>query len=411
MPDVGMASTRFVGIEQPSWETKMENSSNILRAAGVALKRSSFARRHFMASSSAALSVFSLAASAQSVTNNGVIAGAIRWDAWYSRADFSAYAQNDLGPEAFHYRAPLHCKVATSAVDCVGNQDEMDAEITVAAGNGIKFWAFVWYGSESSLRVAWNLYENSHLRDRINWCGIVATDALEARPFDKGNWRLIMQQWADRMAAPNYQKISVDGVKNRPLLYILWHKNDVADFFAGDVRNVAVALSFLRERVVAAGLGPPYVVVLGGVDGAQVVSTAGAQAISNYISGFRREPAGLYKDLDQQTRSYWAKLASTGAPVVPIAMVGWDTRPRHETAGPWYRAPTHPDQYYALATPDELAEHIRAAVRYIQDNPRACPSKVLLIYSWDECDEGGCLMPTHGDPTGSHLSAIARIIR
>jgi hypothetical protein len=35
---------------------------------------------------------------------------------------------------------------------------------------------------------------------------------------------------------------------------------------------------------------------------------------------------------------------------------------------------------------------------------------VLLIYSWDECDEGGCLMPTHGDPTGRHLSAIASII-
>ena len=390
----------------------MENSSNILRAAGVALKRSSFARRHFMASSSAALSVFSLAASAQSVTNNGVIAGAIRWDAWYSRADFSAYAQNDLGPEAFHYRAPLHCKVATSAVDCVGNQDEMDAEITGCLGQWHKVLGFrlVWVGVEPARLPGISM---KIVIFGIELIGAVsfATDALEARPFDKGNWRLIMQQWADRMAAPNYQKISVDGVKNRPLLYILWHKNDVADFFAGDVRNVAVALSFLRERVVAAGLGPPYVVVLGGVDGAQVVSTAGAQAISNYISGFRREPAGLYKDLDQQTRSYWAKLASTGAPVVPIAMVGWDTRPRHETAGPWYRAPTHPDQYYALATPDELAEHIRAAVRYIQDNPRACPSKVLLIYSWDECDEGGCLMPTHGDPTGSHLSAIARIIR
>jgi hypothetical protein len=360
----------------------------------------------FIASCSSALSAYVLGeASGRSLAaaSTGVIAGAIRWDAWYRRMDFSAHAQNNLGPERFHYRAPLHCKINAESIDCAGSQDEMDAEITVAAAAGIKFWAFVWYPSDSSLRAAWNLYQNSRLRDRVNWCGIAATDGLRSKDA--------VQQWADHMRAPNYQKIVVDGVGNRPLFYILWHQADIQNFFGGDLRNVAKTLSLLRERVVAAGLGPPYVVILNGVDGARVASEVAADAISNYISGFRKEPAATYSRLDEQTRSYWTKLLSTGAPIVPIAMVGWDTRPRHETPGPWYSAAAHPDNYYALATPPELAEHIRAAVQFIQENPRACPSKVLLIYSWDECDEGGCLMPTHGDPTGSHLSAIAPIIK
>src|SRR6202012_5417315 len=142
---------------------------------------------------------------------------------------------------------------------------------------------------------------------------------------------------------------------------------------------------------------------------AQVGPVVGADAISSYISGFRREPAASYNRLDEQTRAYWTSLASTGAAMVPITMVGWDTRPRHETPGPWYRAATNPDHYYVMATPAELAEHVRAAVRFIRANPRACPSKILLIYSWDECDEGGCLMPTYGDPTGSRLQAIAPV--
>ena len=287
----------------------------------------------------------------------------------------------------------------------------MDAEIAVAAVSGIKFWAFVWYPSDSSLRIAWDLYQSSRIRHRINWCGVLSTNSLGSMPFDNGNRREILKLWVDYMTAASYQKINVNGIENRPLLYLLWRRNDIQRFFGGDLKNVAIALNFLREGVIAAGLGSPYVVILDGVEGAQVAPEIGAQAISNYISGFKREPLGPYKHLDEQTRSYWVKLASTGSAIVPIAMVGWDTRPRHETAGPWYSAATNPDQYYALATPPELAEHIRAAVRFVHDNPRACPSKVLLIYSWDECDEGGCLMPTHGDPTGRHLSAIASIIR
>jgi hypothetical protein len=53
---------------------------------------------------------------------------------------------------------------------------------------------------------------------------------------------------------------------------------------------------------------------------------------------------------------------------------------------------------------------MRAAVDFILDHPKSCPANALLIYSWNECDEGGGLIPTRGDPKGSYLDAIAPII-
>ena len=47
--------------------------------------------------------------------------------------------------------------------------------------------------------------------------------------------------------------------------------------------------------------------------------------------------------------------------------------------------------------------------RLHQCPPATCPSKVFLIYSWDECDEGGGLIPTLGDPAGMVVSHKAHI--
>ena len=142
-------------------------------------------------------------------------------------------------------------------------------------------------------------------------------------------------------------------------------------------------------------------------------SKVGADAISSYISEFRRPVIGRYVDLDQQTQAYWRKMATSGSAIIPIAMVGWDTRPRQERPGPWSHGAEpnpNPTTYYALATPDEFAAELREAVSFIQSNPLVCASKSLLIYSWDECDEGGGIIPTLGDPNGSYLSAIARVL-
>jgi hypothetical protein len=202
------------------------------------------------------------------------------------------------------------------------------------------------------------------------------------------------------------------GEENRPLLYIIWEPSQLKYYFANNLANVRKCIDYMRALLADIGLGAPYVVLFIATADAPTVRAIGADAISSYISGFKHEVKGPYVDLDIQTRDYWKKMADTGVPIIPIAMVGWDTRARQERPVPWiHKAPNpEPTEYYALATPAELTTHLQAAVDFVHSHPSACPSKVLLIYSWDECDEGGGLIPTLGDPNGSYLSAIAPII-
>jgi hypothetical protein len=287
----------------------------------------------------------------------------------------------------------------------------MDAEIHAAAGAGLKYWAFGWYPPESSFRTAWNLYRQSRYRNLINYCGLVGLNRLGSLPFSNGHWRANVREWAHYMLEQNYQKLTVVG-EQRPLLYILWNESDLQRYFDDDVANVRMTVDYLRQSLFDLGMGAAYVVVLDGTAGAPIMREIGADAISNYISSFRRETRGPYVDLDRQTRDFWTTLAETGAPVVPIAMIGWDTRARQERPVPWDHGTPNssPTQYYELPTPTEFSAHFRAAVDFIKTHPEACPSKALLIYSWDECDEGGGLIPTLGDPKGSCLSAIGAVI-
>ena len=121
-----------------------------------------------------------------------------------------------------------------------------------------------------------------------------------------------------------------------------------------------------------------------------------------------------YAALDRQVRGYWDAMRATGEPMVPIAQVGWDVRPRIRQPMPWEKpAPLKPGTtatYYSIASPDAFAAEVAAATAFVAAHPVACPSRVVLAYSWDECDEGGCIMPTLGDPAGRYLSTLGRIL-
>src|ERR1017187_1336267 len=153
------------------------------------LRRPSNSRREFLKSSVAGIATASLGCGVSSrsfcsTRTSNIIAGAIRWDAWYTEADASLAAQHSLSSPKYYKRAPFFCRVnADAQVGCIGNAREMDAEIHAAARGGLKYWAFVWYGQDSSLRTAWNLYSQSSHRHLIKWCGIVGLSDLGSVPF------------------------------------------------------------------------------------------------------------------------------------------------------------------------------------------------------------------------------------
>ena len=45
---------------------------------------------------------------------------------------------------------------------------------------------------------------------------------------------------------------------------------------------------------------------------------------------------------------------------------------------------------------------IREAVAYVEKHRKVCPSNLVLIYSWDECDEGGGALVSKHYLAGAH---------
>jgi len=64
-------------------------------------------------------------------------------------------------------------------------------------------------------------------------------------------------------------------------------------------------------------------------------------------------------------------------------------------------------------TPEELAVHIGRGVSWFKKHPGKNGTKLVLVYAWNELDEGGWLVPAlpppHGEGT-ARLDALRRVL-
>jgi len=95
-------------------------------------------------------------------------------------------------------------------------------------------------------------------------------------------------------------------------------------------------------------------------------------------------------------------------------MGGWDRRPRIETPVPWERDGADPgdgsERYYESPSPVELAAHLQDAISWVSKHPKAAAVNTVLIYAWNEYDEGGWIAPTllEGD---ARVRAMGNMLR
>ena len=166
-----------------------------------------------------------------------------------------------------------------------------------------------------------------------------------------------------------------------------------------------------RDRVMQAGLPNPYIVVQNhnARAAADDADRYGADAISSYVMGVGRGRSGEaqpFSSLVQNAERDWAVYARTGKKVIPTVMTGWDRRPHPNHLG---------EPYWAQATPQEIATHLRAALRWSAANPcAAAEANTIQIFAWNEISEGGWLLPSHTafNPVGAgRLEAIADVLR
>jgi len=336
--------------------------------------------------------------------------GAIRWDAWYSKTDQSVSAQDNLSPKLYQPRAPVHCSVSNETVSCKGDQAVLDAEISAAAQAGIAFWAFDWFPAGSSFRRAWTLYQSSSINHLVKWCPIAGLADLGSTSRSAKEMDEKVRDWLELMSSPTFFRARVRGVE-RPLFFIFYRAEEMLKYF-GDLPSLRMRLDQFKKAAVQRGIGNPYFVLFNPALDLNLFSNSGADANSNYISDFRAQERGSFSELDRQVRHYWDRMANIGTEIIPIAQVGWDKRPRLDRPVPWDRADHKANRnlYYEMATPAEFTEHMRAAIGFVRRNTNSCVSRTVLVYSWDECDEGGCIMPTVGDPGGSYLRAVSRAL-
>jgi sugar phosphate isomerase/epimerase len=353
----------------------------------------------------------------KTLNKDDVTVGAIRWDAWHTPVGASEQwpgggpvkaMEASLNPHGYRHRAPFFARVDTNDTLCIDGytQEIVDREIAFAKDGGLDYWAFLLYDEGTCMSQGLSLYLSSRCRRDVNFCAIASPGTFGGRD----TWPAGIARVVRLMKEPGYQTVC----GGRPLLYLFRPEEKWIQAWGGPA-GARGLFDGLRQAARQAGLADPYVVVMDDSAAAQVkraADTVGSNAISDYAR--QANGAGApYSELASTAREFWRACAATGAEVVPLAMAGWDRRPRVEHPVPWetWQKPNVGlDKYYVLPTPEELAAHVGEAMAWAEQ----CPAKTVIIYAWNEHDEGGWLCPTlgaDGRPDASRLRALAGMRR
>lgn len=320
------------------------------------------------------------------------IVGAIRWDGWVGDLNTDGVGaptvglqvERSLGPNKYHFRLPFFgVEMGTDTVQARElTQTIMDQDIAYAKYGGINYWAFVYYPDNSGLDTARKLYDGSVKKNDVKYCYILGAAAQPSF-----TWLV------SKFSEVNYQKV----LNNRPLLYI----------FGGAGGYTAQQINTIRNLTTSAGLGTPYIVLMGtnSTSVSNALESIGADAISAYVTfGGGGSP---YSGLVFSEVNNWDSHKATGKKVVPWVTSGWDPRPRYDNPVSW--TTVGPNDWIQTATAVEVANHLSDGLNWVGSYPSSAEANTVLMYAWNEFDEGGWICPTLLDGT-ERLDAIRNII-
>lgn len=347
--------------------------------------------------------------------------GTIRWDAWHRARTATEPGGpggpvlamvRSLAPQRYHGRLPFFASVVSDREVSIGGytQEILDREIGFAKAGAIDYWAFLLYEEGTAMSDGLNFYLSSARKQDLRFCAISSPNTYgNAQQFSQRQQRVVKL-----ISEPSYLKV-LDG---RPLLYLFDVSDDWIKAWGGEA-GARTLFAGLRAAVQAAGQGDPYLVVMdfSAGHGKRIADIVGAQALSSYAAPGAVGEGAPYGDLTRSAAGFWEQCYDTGADVVPLAMAGWDRRPRVEQPVPWEKEQQPGvgiEKYYVMPTPEELAGHLRETMDWVVENRARCPAQALIVYAWNEHDEGGFLCPTlnaDGSANTGRLDAIAAMAR
>ncbi len=328
------------------------------------------------------------------------LVGAIRWDAWTGGWVTDAM-EKTLGPAKYQARLPWFAEVKGDGkvkLDA-GKQKIMDAEIAMAATAGLDYWAFLLYPESDVMSVSLKQYLKSRQRKDIGFC-MILHNALKV---PDGEWPQELKRMINLIKEPGYVTV-LDG---RPLVY---------EFEARPDETGQKRFDEFREAAKKAKLNP-YCVFMGwnpAPDWA-AQSPKGFDAVSHYARASDLPPdfAGLVRE---QEEWMWGGAAKDQVPYIPLVTTGWNKEPRKDNPVSWEVGHGYLKQtvFIPPATAGEIATHLQNALNFVKENPKTCLANAIIMYAWNEHDEGGWLVPTWtpaGKPDSSRLDALRRVLR
>jgi len=317
-----------------------------------------------------------------------------------------------LSQPKYHFRLPWFAQIlGPDSVRIDGDaQNSIEQEITYAATAGLDYWAFVDYWDEQpSMMIALQRYRAAVNKRGISYCLIEEGSRIDRVGIV--GWKRLIEHFVD----PHYQKV-LDG---RPLLFL----------FAKTSLLGKGEWAKLGQLAIAAGSKPPYIVLMGWhpEQDAKDVIALGFDAVSSYAypGSYTMDPPSYATVRELVRDKLWNACARGRIPSVTFASAGWDARPRKERPPTWIADlvatpdPTPAKDQQPLidavtATPEELAAHLRDAITWTKANRAVNPSNTIIIYGWNENDEGGWLIPTRGSdgkPDERRIQAMAAVLR
>jgi hypothetical protein len=349
-----------------------------------------------LAAAALCLAILTAPAATFAANAPGATIGAIRWDAWVGDLPTGAgghvglEVERNLGLNQFHDRLPFYgVETGTDSVNVRQlTQAQMDADIAFAKRAGVNYWAFCYFPDGDGMSTARQLYVASAQRENLNYTYVVSMSSIPTATL------------VSEFSRGYFQKV----LNGRPLLYVMINGGDTTT-------DMATYVAGVRSTAAAAGTPNPYIVLLA-TDSATASSFAtasGADAISAYADGGINGAA--YSTVISKNANTWNAHRNTGKKVVPWVTTGWDNRPRSLYPQSWNNnQPVAANAWVQKATPAEIGTNLQNAINWVSSNPVYTDANTVLMYAWNEFDEGGWMTPTLQNGT-DRVDAVSEVLK
>lgn len=291
--------------------------------------------------------------------------GAIRWDAWVSdNHPVGLEVEKTLSNSKYLSRRPFYTEIDDNKfkIQCT-TEEIIKKEIEYASNYGIDYFAFCWYPHNSGLDIARKLYLNIKQND-VKWCLILGTNPFK---FNDADWLV------NEFSKENYLKIN-----GRPVIYLFNINEELLDI-----------VNYIREKCFK--VKPYFVGLVWNYEQAKLANNQfSLDAISQYCTPGQNNLA--YEHLSKIEREKWSEYLRINK-VVPWVTTGWDKRPRFDNPVSWEDCKDFDIEYIKYPTKDELRYQMEKSLDFANTNE----SELILIYAWNEFDEGGFICPTLED--------------